>query len=48
MKDEKKKKDTEPKATPGEQNSTYENATPENVKQEVKDLKNISAPGEQY
>jgi len=48
MKDEKKKTDTEAKATPGEQNSTYEKATPESVKQGVKDLNNIGAPGKQY
>ncbi len=50
MKDDKKKgtKATASTATPGEQNSTYEKATEQNVKQEVKELNNIGAPGKQY
>ncbi|MFG6381252.1 MAG: hypothetical protein K1V87_03990 [Muribaculum sp.] len=30
---------------PGLQNSKYEGATPKNVKQEVKELNNVGAPG---
>ncbi len=46
---EDKKKDIEVKAaTPGEQGSAYEGADPETVKQEVKELNNIGAPGEEY
>ncbi len=48
MKDDNKKKSIQTKATPGLQDSAYENATPENVKQETKELNNIGPEGRQY
>ena len=44
---EDKKKDVEVKITPGEQGSAYEGADPETVKQDVKELNDIGAPGEE-